>query len=207
MADDDELKQRLEKLRGEKRPSVDQKELEERIARLKGIDPAKYTAPPITVYTTPDRRNDVEKADDLLKQLAIEADLDDNVDLELGRKMSITDDEIERRLRNLKGPSLAVDAKKVMGDDFPAMDSDEESELIAKRLVAEAELPDVVPEVMPSQYQRPPEQDELPWCVICNEDARICCKDCDDDLYCLDCFKEFHSDSDTRKHRSRAFAS
>ena len=40
--------------------------------------------------------------------------------------------------------------------------------------------------------------EELPWCVICNEDAKLRCVDCDNDLYCKGCFGECHTEFDMK---------
>jgi len=199
--DEDELKRRLENLTGRPLP-IDQKELEERIARLKGIDPKLYTAPPITIYKpSSDHRSEVEQAEDLMNMLMREAAIDDEVEeAAVKRQSSLTDDEIERRLRGLKGASLSPDAKDIMNHDD--MDSDTEADLTARRLVAEANLP--IDEVVANPLNNSDDQQDLPWCVICNEDAILCCRDCDDDLYCMECFREFHSESDTRKHKTKA---
>lgn len=34
------------------------------------------------------------------------------------------------------------------------------------------------------------------WCCICNEDATVACKGCDDDLYCNSCWHEGHDEMD-----------
>lgn len=48
--------------------------------------------------------------------------------------------------------------------------------------------------------------EELPWCTICNEDAKIRCVDCDDELYCKSCFREIHHDDEEyRSHRTKTY--
>ncbi|PWN34048.1 uncharacterized protein FA14DRAFT_180681 [Meira miltonrushii] len=44
------------------------------------------------------------------------------------------------------------------------------------------------------------------WCCICNEDATVACKGCDDDLYCASCWHEGHDEMDEdekREHRRK----
>ncbi len=48
------------------------------------------------------------------------------------------------------------------------------------------------------------EQEELPWCVICNDDAAFRCNDCSDDLFCQRCFVECHMEFDL-KHKRQAY--
>ena len=49
------------------------------------------------------------------------------------------------------------------------------------------------------------EEDDLPWCCICNNDATLRCYDCDDDLYCTRCFSEGHESFGLFDHRYGPF--
>ena len=49
------------------------------------------------------------------------------------------------------------------------------------------------------------ESEDLPWCVICNEDARYKCNGCDGDLYCERCMKECHDEFDLKDHKYSVF--
>lgn len=75
---DREIAQRLEKLREKPQEvqPVSDKEINERLAHLKGEDPAVHTAPTQPVYHPPDRRTQVEQIDDLLEEIASEVDID-----------------------------------------------------------------------------------------------------------------------------------
>jgi hypothetical protein len=48
-------------------------------------------------------------------------------------------------------------------------------------------------------------QEELPWCIICNEDATVMCLDCDNDLYCKSCFSQGHDEWQLQHHRNVPF--
>ena len=46
---------------------------------------------------------------------------------------------------------------------------------------------------------------DLPWCCICNADAQLRCYDCDDDLYCMQCFSEGHEQFGLFDHKYAPF--
>ncbi|XP_057344675.1 abscission/NoCut checkpoint regulator isoform X2 [Manis pentadactyla] len=51
------------------------------------------------------------------------------------------------------------------------------------------------------------EEEELPWCYICNEDATLRCAGCDGDLYCVCCFRESHDAFELQEHQTSAYSS
>lgn len=81
---DDDLAQRLQRLKEQDQDpqmsKLDNKAIEERLAKLKGIDPSVYTAPPITVYHNQliNRKTETEQTDDLIHQLMDEVRSDFN---------------------------------------------------------------------------------------------------------------------------------
>lgn len=42
---------------------------------------------------------------------------------------------------------------------------------------------------------------ELPWCVLCNNDAKYRCLDCSGDLYCSECNVEVHKNWGDTDHK------
>jgi len=48
------------------------------------------------------------------------------------------------------------------------------------------------------------DDEELPWCSICNEDATLRCRDCDGDLFCARCNRECHGEFEM-DHKSEKY--
>ena len=192
---DEEIEERLRKLKSDKTETsvTDQKSIEERLARLKGIDPNVYSMPPITVYQQTKHKTDTEKTEDLIKQLSEELNIDESSGISLSStRRASTDEEIERRLARLRGQQH-IDRKKNMSSmdvDSDDEETEQQNNLIEK-LLAESNLPSI-----PSDSNQLDATEEgfdmasdcLPWCEICNEDAVIKCMGCMGDLYCKQCF-------------------
>lgn len=127
---------------------------------------------------------------------------------------------LAKRLAVLQGQ----DPSRVSLQDYRLPDSDEEDEETAvqrllQQLTEEAALDEAsgfnIPvepaprsQAQPCRAKTQPqaeEEEELPWCCICNEDATLRCAGCDGDLYCVRCFREGHDNFDLKEHQTSAY--
>uniref|UniRef100_A0A8D0NN89 Zinc finger FYVE-type containing 19 n=2 Tax=Sus scrofa TaxID=9823 RepID=A0A8D0NN89_PIG len=134
---------------------------------------------------------------------------------------------LAKRLAVLRGE----DPDKVTLQDYHLPDSDDEEDeetaiqRVLRQLTEEAALdeasgfnipaePNLQPQAQSSRVEpkaqamapRPEaEEEELPWCCICNEDATLRCAGCDGDLYCVRCFREGHDAFELKEHQTSAY--
>ncbi|KAM5235812.1 abscission/NoCut checkpoint regulator isoform 1-T1 [Ctenodactylus gundi] len=134
---------------------------------------------------------------------------------------------LAKRLAVLRGQ----DPSKVTLQDYHLPDSEEDEDeeaaiqRVMQQLTEEAALDQAsgfnIPREAAPQPQAPPctagpefqamasgpkaEEEELPWCCICNEDATLRCTGCDGDLYCARCFREGHDAFELTEHQTLAF--
>lgn len=170
-----------------------------RVANLKGLqyNSSNINSDPTLLLST-DKRTDEEKVQDLVKQFMAETNLDEAAD-------PIRD--IERRLAILKGSNRTNEKTRTE----PNADDEDDDETKIKKLVTkyldDAALPVAdddgasggEPHVALSPEEKEyldsidttNQQEELPWCTICNEDANL---RYEGDLFCKACYKEIKED-------------
>lgn len=179
-------------------------EIAARLARLRGEQPA-----PVPVTNTIDPnfflQSDQDSSSDIASMEVDEvAKLLRTVDkrIEEEAKVAMTDLEKDKKIQEQLARLRVRPDKKVVGVEKSESESEEdEVGRVVSQLTEEARLDDGAVMGLDSG----PEPSELPWCVICNEDAVVRCRDCGGDLYCAACFSEFHQDRDDRGHRTVRF--
>lgn len=188
-------------------------DIEKRLAALKGVEYKDYKNA-AQRFMTPENRTEEQQIQDLIGRYADETTLNNVMD---GKRLE-QDEDIMRRLNALKEFPVTGHTGNVppRPTALPHSDSDESvnEEEVATKLARQYEEEGKIaaksdPDESDDDMMRPTvpanDEEELPWCTICNEDAVLRCKGCGNDLYCSSCYKEFHYDEDPREHKTEAF--
>ena len=119
------------------------------------------------------------------------------------------DKAIQEQLARLK----VKQNKEPLEKEYISSDEEDEeaTDNVLMKILAEAKLEERMSPLDPgsdtrfterSEGRGEAEPEELPWCVICNDDASVRCQDCGGDLYCGQCYQELHRDREERGHRT-----
>ena len=206
-----EIERRLARLRGEQMTSASSGEEGARAKPDNTPDPQAFLLS-TKADKTKDGYRDIENLDlDEVNRLMQEV----NFKMKDEAKAALNDLEkdkvIQEQLARLKVKQNKEQPEKE--DDESDEDSEEDTDNVLMQILAEARLEErlspLPPESPtkdvrrgPGHGQPEPEPEELPWCVICNDDASVRCTDCGGDLYCGQCYKELHRDREERGHRT-----
>uniref|UniRef100_A0A8D0G649 Zinc finger FYVE-type containing 19 n=1 Tax=Sphenodon punctatus TaxID=8508 RepID=A0A8D0G649_SPHPU len=148
-----------------------------------------------------------EKILDVAKRLAVLQGQDpDKVTLE-DYKLPNSDEEMEEEeaiQRVLKQLTEEASLDEASGFNIPP---DQTTQPVTLQQNLPEKTKHKVSEPKPSLIAKVAESDEeeLPWCSICNEDATLRCHGCDDDLYCQRCFREGHDEFDRKEHQTSSY--
>lgn len=202
--EDQQIIERLEKLKENRnlQEAPSEQEIKRRLAVLKGKD--ETTCSKVSNLPKESKKSEQEQIEDLLKLCAEETAIDQAYESDF--KLSIED--LEKRFQNLKhggAPLPALSSKGVLGDE----DGVAVTSKIIKRALEEAKLEKKFENKASSMEEDCSEEEinELPWCIICNENATVKCLDCDNSLYCSSCFKEGHDYFEMKNHETEPFSS
>ena len=204
LSPEEDIQRRLARLRGENNDSRPQQGSGQQKPSLP--DPKQF------LDSSEDAQPDLEKISvDDVNKLMQEVDKKMRLEAEKAMKDLEKDKAIQEQLERLKvkskKPPVAPCDVEATGEVSEDSDEDPTDRILAK-ILAEARLEDrlsPLPLDHSGEVGAGGEPEELPWCVICNDDAVLRCGDCGGDLYCGGCFSELHADKYDRKHRTERF--
>eukprot|EP00116_Pleurobrachia_bachei_P007068 sb/3467330/ len=209
---DDELETRLKALRGGQKRSLTKRpseyEIQSKLNKMMGRPPPPRE-PVIQLYVD---------VDDLVEQVNEECRLDSGGTGGGSGGGGGQLDDLEARAKALKegsshligGGGGARGSSNTAGiRDISDLTETEQVEYLLRKTAEEAALDmragaDLT--IKETEEERKMnEEDELPWCCVCNRDAEVRCEECDNDLYCKRCFREGHDEFDLKDHKPAIF--
>ena len=201
------LKQMSEQLELEKDMPNPDDELATRLAKLKGVDVETIKHPGKGLDKKPEQ-SDQSKGENFdlapfLSTKDFKSSNTENIDEEtLAKDIDSINKELsemrKKRETKVKDGLGQSDTK----DDSESSDDEEAKEEVLTQVIESLRLEDHDPD---EEEEKEFKMEEYPWCIICNEDANLRCRECDGDLYCTRCFKECHKDYDIRDHTGESY--
>ncbi|KAI8826214.1 uncharacterized protein EV422DRAFT_515795 [Fimicolochytrium jonesii] len=153
------------------------------------------------LLTSPSKPSRVEaELDPDVKELLQQVHQEVALEKKYGAFSEMQADDLERRVRGLKEyvPPASSAASKPASSS-PTKDT-------ANSNATSLGLPPRPPSLKDFDYGTVGHEEGDDWCCICNDDAIVLCPQCDDDPYCLRCFREGHlqdtSDPELRRHQA-----
>jgi len=166
------------------------------------IDPQNFLANSYENFETGEL--DIDEAAALIKNM----EKDIKSEAERATAELYSDREIQEQLERLK---CKPQGEKEFDELSNSSQISESEDKIISQILAEVKLEDRISPIKPECSQHrdslsgPVEPEELPWCIICNDDATLRCRGCDGDLYCKQCFNEGHDEEDLKEHVASNF--
>jgi len=204
-------------------------EVAERLARLKGeeyvpparkasndIDPSHFLSSQGSTSTDPvERANNMQDLCNVISKISVEAERDAKEAFD-GYSQ---DTEMKEAVAKAGKATASGGHDTEMKSD--SEDEEEEEARLVEQILAEARLDDLgdlsedeavlspaaaktgLTKAVRGAVKATAEDDdeELPWCAICNEDANWRCQGCEGDLYCQTCLKECHDEFEIKDHK------